>query len=181
MEEVWRDVASYEGKYKVSNLGRVKSVKRTVPHAGSKTRSFPEKILKPNKVAFDYYQVTLYSSGKRKCRYVQNLVMEAFVGPRILGYEVNHKNEVKSDNRLCNLEYLTHKENNNYGDRIKKMVTKNLNGKQSKKVKGVHLETGETIFFPSMAEGVRQGFHSISDVCLGKAKHCKGYKWEVVE
>ena len=82
MDKIWLDVQNYEGRYQVSNLGRVKSLKRTVPHAGSKTRTFKETILKTNKVAFDYLQVTLYKDGKRKCRYVHNLVMEAFVGEK---------------------------------------------------------------------------------------------------
>src|SRR5699024_11991587 len=104
MEEVWKDIQGYEGRYKVSNLGNVKSIKRTVKHAGSNTRTFPETLLKPNKVAFDYLQVTLYKEGKRKCRYVHNLVMEAFVGEKQEGYEVNHKDENKNNNHLNNLE-----------------------------------------------------------------------------
>lgn len=80
MKEIWKDVKDYEGKYQVSNLGRVKSLERVVNHNGSKTRTFPERILKPNKVAFDYLQVTLYKDGKRKCKYIHNLVMESFIG-----------------------------------------------------------------------------------------------------
>src|SRR5699024_21298 len=158
MEEICKDDKRYEGNYNVSNLGRVKSLKRTVSHGGSKTRTFPETLLKTNKVAFDYLQVTLYKEGKRKCRYVHNLVMEAFVGEKQEGYEVNHKDEDKSNNQLNNLEYLTRKENNNYGTRIKRMSEANTNGKRSKKVKGTHLITGTEIFFPSIAEAIRQGY-----------------------
>ena len=181
MEEIWKDIKEYEGRYKVSNTGKVKSIKRTVEHPGSKTRTFPETLLKPNKVAFDYLQVTLYKEGKRKCRYVHNLVMEAFVGEKQEGYEVNHKDEDKSNNQLNNLEYLTRKENNNYGTRIKRMSEANTNGKKSKKVKGTHLITGTEIIFPSISEARRQGYGGhISDVCNGKREKCKGYKWEFI-
>lgn len=182
MEEIWKDIQGYEGKYKVSNTGKVKSIKRTVEHSGSKTRTFPETLLKPNKVAFDYLQVTLYKEGKRKCRYIHNLVMESFVGDKQEGYEVNHKDEDKSNNQLNNLEYITIKENNNYGTRIKRMSEANKNGKKSKKVKATHLITGDVIYFPSQAEAKRQGYgNHISDACRGKRKHCKGYKWEFID
>lgn len=182
MEEIWKDIRGYEGRYKVSNLGNVKSIKRTVKHAGSNTRTFPETLLKPNKVAFDYLQVTLYKEGKRKCRYVHNLVMEAFVGEKKKGFETNHKNEIKSDNRLENLEYITAKENNNYGTRIQRMSEKNTNGKRSKKIKGTHLKTKVEIILPSIEEAKRQGYgNHISEVCNGKRNSCKGYKWEFID
>ena len=180
MEEIWKDVKGYEGKYQVSNLGRVKSLDRVVNHNGSKTRTFPEKILKPNKVAFDYLQVTLYKNGKRKCKYIHNLVMESFVGEKLEGYEVNHIDEDKSNNKLTNLEYLTRKENNNYGTRIKRMSEKNTNGKKSKRVKGVHIENGTIIYFPSLAEASRNGYHHVYDVIKGNRNHCKKYKWYYV-
>lgn len=91
MTEVWKDIKNYEGYYMVSDMGRVKSLKRTVKHGGSVTRTFPSVILKPNKVAFDYLQVTLNKDGIRKSRYIHNLVMETFVGDKKIGYEINHK------------------------------------------------------------------------------------------
>lgn len=182
MKEIWKDVPNYEGKYQVSNKGRVKSIKRTVKHNGSKTRTFPEKILKPNKVSFDYLQVTLYNNGKRKCRYIHNLVMESFIGKKPNGYEVNHIDEDKSNNQLENLEYITRKENNNYGTRIERMIKSNVNGKKSKKVKETHLKTGEIVIFPSISEAQRQGYGpKISEVCNGNRNHSGGYKWEFIK
>lgn len=181
MKEIWKDVEGYEGYYKVSNKGRVKSLKRTVKHGGSVTRTFPELILKPNKVNFGYMQVTLNKDGKRRSRYVHNLVMESFVGPKRLGYEVNHINEDKEDNSLDNLEYLTSKENNNYGSRISKYIQKATNGKRSKKVKGTHIITGKTVVFPSISEAKRQGYgNHISDVVHGKRNQSGNYKWEFI-
>lgn len=70
MEEIWKDIKGYEGYYQISNLGRVKSLKRTVKHKINGTYTYKELILKPNKVAFDYLQVTLRKDNKRKCKYV---------------------------------------------------------------------------------------------------------------
>ena len=181
MKEIWKDIKGYENYYMVSNTGKVKSLKRVIKHGGSKTKTLPETILKPNKVNFGYLQVTLNKNGKRKCRYIHNLVMETFVGPKKLGYEVNHKNENKEDNSLENLEYLTCKENNNYGTRIQRYIEKSKNGKRSKKIKGTHIITGEVIYFPSISEARRQGYgNHIPDVCRGYRNHCNNYKWEFV-
>ncbi|WP_210140394.1 MULTISPECIES: NUMOD4 domain-containing protein [unclassified Staphylococcus] len=181
MEEIWSDIEGYEGYYKVSNKGNIKSLKRTVKHGGSVTRTFPELILKPNKVNFGYLQVTLNKNGKRKSRYVHNLVMESFKGPKKLGYEVNHIDENKENNNLENLEYLTSKENNNYGKRIEMYVNSATNGKRSKKIRGTHIITGETVEFPSISEAKRQGYgNHISDVIHGKRNHTKKFKWEFI-
>lgn len=94
---------------------------------------------------------------------------------------MNHKNENKEDNSLENLEYLTCKENNNYGTRIQRYVEKAKNGKRSKKIKGTHIITGEIIYFPSISEARRQGYGKhISEVCRGYRNHCNNYKWEFV-
>lgn len=108
--------------------------------------------------------------------------MESFVGEKHKGYEVNHKDENKENNNVENLEYITCKENNNYGTRIERMIKTSTNGKKSKKVKGTHLKTGETVIFPSISEAIRQGYGSkISEVCNGKRNHSGGYKWEFID
>jgi hypothetical protein len=181
ISEIWKDVliVGFEGIYQVSDAGRVKSLRRTVTHSHSGTMTIPERILKPNAVAFGYQQVTLNNFGKRKSVYVHVLVMAAFVGEKEKGYEVNHIDEDKTNNALSNLEYLTSKDNNNYGNRIRLVVEKNTNGKKSKPVVGTCLKTGKRIEFPSTAEARRRGFGShISDVLHGKRKHCHGYFWE---
>lgn len=179
--EIWKDIKDYEGYYQISNMGRVKSLKRIIPHRINGEYHIPEKILKHNIVAFGYHQVSLRKMNKRKLKYVHVLVMETFVGDKPEGYEVNHIDEDKSNNRLDNLEYLTRKENNNYGTRIERHKKKAINGKRSKKVKGTCIKTGKTIIFPSIAEAQRQGYGtSISEVCNGKRKSCNGYTWNFI-
>ena len=176
----WKPIKDYEGLYEVSNTGCVRSLTRLkFNKLTNNYNTIAGRELKPNKVAFDYLQVTLYKEGKRKCRYIHNLVMESFVGDKPKGYEVNHIDEDKSNNNLSNLEYLTCKDNNNYGTRKHRASKSLTNGKKSKSVIGISIYDGSTVEFPSISEAKRQGYGShISDVILGKRSHCKGYLWK---
>ena len=97
-KEIWKDIPNYEGMYQVSNLGRVKSLKRGKQH-----------FLKCWEHCSGYIHVGLSINFKRKTFKVHRLVMLAFVGESDL--QVNHKNGIKADNRLENLEYCTRSEN----------------------------------------------------------------------
>lgn len=102
MIEIWQDVVGYEGIYRVSNLGRVKSL------AGTGNSIRKEKILKGVPAHRGYIVVDLSKDGKRKRRHIHDLVMEAFVGPRPAGMHVCHTHDpTTSNNRLGNLRYDT--------------------------------------------------------------------------
>ena len=63
----WRNIEGFEGIYEVSDKGQVRSIKRNrLNKLTGRYNELQEKILKPNKVAFGYMQVTLYKQGKRK-------------------------------------------------------------------------------------------------------------------
>ena len=106
MIEIWKPVIGYEGLYEVSNLGRVKSL--------NYLKTGKEKILK-ERLHLGYNRVVLYKNGVGKNYGVHRLVWSAFNGPIPKGLVINHLNEIKNDNRLCNLEICTSKENTNYG------------------------------------------------------------------
>ena len=95
--EEWRPVVGWEKNYEVSNAGRVRRIKTG-------------RILK-NCKSGRYDFVTLYPIGKSKNERVHVLVAEAFHGKRPNGYEVNHKDANKRNNRAENLEWVTPKEN----------------------------------------------------------------------
>ena len=95
MKEIWKTIEGYEGLYQASNLGRIKSFIRTKSY----------KILKSITRNDGYLMVFLLQKGFL----VHRLILSTFVGNSDL--ECNHKNGIKSDNRLDNLEYCTRSEN----------------------------------------------------------------------
>lgn len=107
LKEIWKDVVGYEGLYLVSNLGNVKSL--------NYNRTGKEGILKPILDKDGYYCVNLSKNAKSKHIKVHRLVVEAFIGEIPTGLVVNHINEIKTDNRLENLEICTIRENTIHG------------------------------------------------------------------
>lgn len=100
--EVWRDIEDFPD-YQVSNLGRVRSLKFD-----------KERILKLDYLN-GYLRIGLFNSKGRKTFKVHRLVAQAFIQNPNNFPIINHKNEVTNDNRVENLEWCTHKYNNNYG------------------------------------------------------------------
>ena len=161
-------------KYEVYEDGRIWSYKT-------------KRFLKPTTRKDGYQQVHLTDNeGKSKWYQLHRVVWESVTGSPIPeGYEINHRNEIKTDNRFFeNLELVTHKENCNYGSRNERSAKSRINGKRSKQV-GAYKD-GELIFrFPSLNEARRQGFNSghISDCCrncyLREGNNVyKGYSWK---
>lgn len=105
--EVWAAIPEWEALYEVSTLGRVR---RSCPGRGT----FAGKILQTVRYGKGYRAVTLHIRPRRYKQYVHILVLAAFVGPRPAGFDINHKNGNKADNRLENLEYVTKSENSRH-------------------------------------------------------------------
>lgn len=106
-EEIWKDIQGYEGMYQISNMGRVKSLRRY----SKQNHLLPEKILKPCHSKAGYCDVSLYVNGKRYHEKVHRLVAKAFVSnPKGLN-EVDHIDTNKDNNKWNNLKWCTHSEN----------------------------------------------------------------------
>lgn len=101
MKEIWKDVSGYEGLYRVSNLGKVFSVGSNIILSS-----------KPNNRG--YVRVHLNKNRSVKAFSVHRLVANAFLEKNTNKPDVNHINEIKTDNRVCNLEWVTRRYNNNY-------------------------------------------------------------------
>lgn len=126
MKEVWKDIDGYEGYYKVSNLGRVKSIERKITYTNSNgiTRQHPvkEMIIAQKTDKHGYQKVSLKKEKQRKLCGVHRLVAQAFIdNPDNLPL-VNHKDEIRGNNNVLNLEWCTYKYNNNYGNARAKMA-----------------------------------------------------------
>ena len=107
--EEWRPVGGYEGWYSVSSLG---SVRRDVDGKGT----YAGRVLNTKIPANGYLQVGLSNErgGKQSSHSIHVLVATAFLSPRPEGYGVNHINGNKIDNRVCNLEWVTPKQNSEH-------------------------------------------------------------------
>jgi len=109
--EIWKDIPGYEGRYQVSDAGRVRSVDRPVRvvcHGVDTVRVAQGKVLRPGRNNSGHVTVAL---GRGNSRLVHQLVLEAFVGQCPNGCEVLHLNHQPADNRLSNLSYGTRSEN----------------------------------------------------------------------
>lgn len=177
MSEIWKPIPGYEGYY-ASNLGNIKGIKGWIlkPHVDKIT---------------GYSNVILCKGNERKGMKVHRLVWMAFNGPIPENLEVNHiKDNVagaKQDNRLENLELLTHEDNCNYGTRNERIkATKRRNGVSGlnyKKVAQVSPDFKLIKVHASLKEAsVSTGafVSNISACCKDKDKTAKGFHWVIV-
>ncbi len=100
--EIWKDLSEYESLYKVSNLGRVKSLPRKGTRGG---------ILLLDKTRNKYLCVQLHKNGKQKNTMIHRLVAEVFLDNKDNKPYINHKDCDKFNNKVENLEWCTHREN----------------------------------------------------------------------
>jgi hypothetical protein len=112
MEEIWKDVVGYEGIYQVSNLGNVKSLTRKVLFRGI-LRTVNERILKNGVGSNGYPKVVLSKDNKKQDLNVHVIMAIAFLGHKNnkLTSIVDHINNIRNDNRLENLQIISHREN----------------------------------------------------------------------
>ena len=112
--EIWRDVINYKGIYQVSNLGRVKSLKRK--------GCLNDRILKPKPTSRGYLKVTLCINNEIKYKTVHQLVAEAFLNhtPCGMALVVDHIDNDKLNNCVNNLQVITQRENSYKNNRYNK-------------------------------------------------------------
>ena len=109
--EIWASVSGYEGFYEVSDHGALRRI--ATPSGRPKCA-----IVAPHIKRNGYLDYWLWLKGKVRLVQAHRLVIETFIGPIPDGLCVNHKNGVKSDNRLDNLEVVTPSENIRHGYRV---------------------------------------------------------------
>lgn len=169
--EVWKDIKGYEGLYQVSNLGRVKSLKR-YEKSGQKTRLRSEKILKQNN-AMGYNYVILSKCSKLKSYRIHRLVAETFISNLQQLPQVNHIDGNKTNNCVDNLEWCTASYN------IKEAYRLNLS--KTRKVIQYSLSGDFVNLWSSIANASKSlnlDASAIAKCCKGKRNRVGNYLWK---
>lgn len=141
--EIWVNIKGYEGLYKISNMGRVKSLARKYKNQHGEF-GYKKEFIKAQKISCynkeekqknGYYVVNLAKDDRGNWIRVHRLVAEAFIPNPEKKAEVNHKDGNKLNNKVNNLEWVTHQENclhawetglhKNEEERIRKIKEKN--------------------------------------------------------
>lgn len=183
--EEWKDVPGYLGYYQISNLGRVKSLNRTIVYSPSKfypngrVRVLKEKILTPSVDKKGYEFVQLFINGNYRSKKIHRLVAEVFIpNPNNLE-QVNHKDENKKNNKVSNLEWCTLIYNINYGTgKYRKTLNKRIPVVQYD-LDGNMIREYESATAATKVLNIKQGSsRGILETRRGKHKYMFGYIWK---
>lgn len=142
--EVWKDIPGFEGEYQASSYGRIKSLERYVEFERNgrlSKRLIHEKIKAQNIIWAGYLRLSVIENKIKCSKFAHRMVAKAFIENKENKPEVNHKNGIKTDNRVLNLEWSTKSENSLHSfhilNRVKPIGMKNKFGSlhhNSKKV-----------------------------------------------
>ena len=174
MEEIWKDIEGYEGKYQISNLGRIRILK----------------IMILQETKHGYISINLYKNGKSRRQTVHRLVAKHFI-PNLQNKRcVNHIDSNRKNNRVDNLEWCTDKENMQHS--MKYGYSKNLldrlqkiREKRKKKINQYDLDGNFIKQWNSLTEAAKmlgkKKCGAISNCCKNRNKTAYGYKWQYAE
>lgn len=183
--EVWKDIVDYEGLYKISNYGRIKTLERDYFSGmyNSIKKHQQEMIRKNEKTKNGYFRIALTKNGKTKRYLVHRLVAQHFI-PNLNNFsQINHKDENKENNYYKNLEWCNNRYNMNYGKRNEK-ARKSIIEIKGRKVNQYDLQGNFIEQYFSINGASRQFNRKGSNIracCKGNQKTAYGFIWKYAD
>jgi len=180
-------IPGWEGFYEASDDGEIYSVARLALRGDGRTYKVQRRKLAKQLRKDGYYEVHMRKLGISARRLVHRMVCFAFFGEDESKPFVNHKNGVKTDNVLSNLEWCTRSENALHSFRV--LGNKHAPGVKggahhlSKKVMSICPVTGAEKFYDAMMDAVREGGFTpcgISDAATGRQKTHRSLIWKYI-
>jgi hypothetical protein len=185
MKEIWKDIKGFEGLYKVSNTGKVKSLTRKVKGKSGSYRTINEKLISLTDNGKGYLVLTLYKDEKRYFKKIHRLVAEAFIDNPLNKPEVNHKDGNKKNNNVNNLEWVTTLENCQHRQLNRLGNIENATKSKYKPIAKIDLNTGKIIKkFSSVKEAAKEfncHLDAIARVARGERNSYKGYGYKYIK
>ena len=180
MEEIWKEVKDFEGLYEVSNFGNVRSLDRISKDG----RHLKGKTLKQHNNIDGYLVVNLRNNDSHSY-FVHRLVAIAFIPNPGNKPQVNHIDEDKENNKVENLNWMTSKENNDWGTRKERAIASSINnpkrdylelGKKFSKSIYYIDEDGNKISFYGINQAARELGLTVAGISANLHNHTKTYK-----
>ena len=181
MEEIWKDIEGYEGRYQVSNLGRVRSLDRMTECNNGRKFFVAGRVMKMWQRKDGYMSVVFWTNNKPYTFLIHRLVAEAFISNPDNLPMINHKDEDKTNNHVDNLEWCTNQYNLTY-----KNVQYRSKATRRKAVIQMTLDDKFVAEYESTHDAARKtGFHqgNIAGACRGQRNllNVYGFHWKYKE
>jgi hypothetical protein len=173
MIEFWKDIPGYEGRYQVSNFGRIKSLDFSVVRSNGRIYTNKSRVQKPSKDNSGYLRCAFIKNSKLVTYKVHRLVADAFCKKPNEKVEVNHIDGNKLNNNSDNLEWVSRSENIKHAFRLGLMLPKRgilnsnskLTGKDIKHIRDeYHYNNGKRGMFRKLSIGYGINKKTISQI-----------------